>query len=190
MPEHSFNDQQKARMDSPMRRKLLPPDKILPLLTIEEEHSILDIGAGAGYFTFPLAEQTKETVYALDIDEQMLDYLRKKISKENIENIQLVQEKLESMPFNDAEINRVLACMVLHEVQPLEDALTEIYRVLTPGGRFVVVDWIPEPDDKRANRIDSGTMQRTAEKVGFGFDTLTIPSNEVYAIAFTKPSQQ
>jgi len=190
MPEHSFNNQQKARMDSPARRKLLPQDKILPLLTIEEKNTILDIGAGAGYFTFPLAKQTRETVYALDIDQQMLDYIAKKISEEDIKNISLVQEKLESMPFNDQEIHRVLACMVLHEVKPLEDALKEIYRVLTPGGRFVVVDWIPEPNDRRANRIDSGTMQRAAEHVGFDFDALTIPSNEVYAIAFTKPSQQ
>lgn len=190
MPEHSFNDQQKARMDSPARRKLLPQDKILPLLTIEDKNTILDIGAGAGYFTFPLAEQTEGCVYALDIDQKMLDYIAKKASEENIKNVTLLRAKLESMPFNDQEIHHVLACMVLHEVKPLENALKEIYRVLKPGGRFVVVDWIPEPNDRRANRIDSGTMQRVSEQVGFDFDTVTIPSDKVYAIAFTKPSQQ
>src|SRR5699024_6920923 len=143
-----------------------------------------------GYFTFPLAEQTEGCVYALDIDQLMLDYIAKRISEEDIKNVTLVREKLESMPFNDQEIHRVLACMVLHEVKPLENALKEIYRVLTTSRRFLVIDWIPEPNDRRQKRIDSGTMQRAAEQVGFDFDTLTIPSNEVYAIEFTKPSQQ
>lgn len=189
MSDHQFDDAQKARMDNPDRRKLLPQDHILSLLNIRDDDTVLDVGAGAGYFTFPLTERTNKTVYALDIEQNMLDYIRKQAKENKTQNLTLLQEQIEQIPLEDNHVDRVLASMVLHEVQSLSNALQEIYRVLKAGGRFVVIDWIPEPGETKANRIDSGDMQRTAENAGFTIDALTTPSEQVYAITFIKPEQ-
>lgn len=187
MPEHTFDKKRMARMDNPERRHLLPQETILPLLDIRKNDTILDVGAGAGYFTFPLATQTTNTVYALDMDKTMLDYMQKQIKHRGTKNITLFQNQIDNMPFKSDSVQRILASMVLHDVQPLHDSLAEIYRVLEPGGRFVVIDWIPEPHDQRTNRIHADAMQQTAEQVGFKCDSLTSPSEKVYALAFDKP---
>lgn len=186
MPEHKFDKKRMARMDNPERRKLLPQKIIIPLLDIRKNDSILDVGAGAGYFTFPLAELTTNTVYALDIETAMLDYIQKQIDSRGTENITLLQEPIEKMPLPNSSVQRILASMVLHEVKPLNKALEEIYRVLKPGGRFVVIDWIPAPNDQRTNRISPNDMRESAERAGFKYQSLLTPSEEVYALVFDK----
>lgn len=186
MPEKGFDNKQKARMDNPERRKLLPQNKILSLLNVQENDTILDIGAGAGYFTFPLSTKTNSTVYALDMEEDMLDYIQKQIDEQDVKNITTLHNYLDAISLEDSSTDIALASMVLHEVKSIEIALTEIFRVLKVGGRFVAIDWIPEPNDQRKNRIDSGDMKRAAENVGFTFDLLTTPSEKVYALAFDK----
>lgn len=190
MSENRFDDIQRTRMENPERRKLLPQDHILSLLNIDKSDVILDIGAGVGYFTFPLAQRTNNTVYALDIEQHMLDDIQKHANEHTIQNLTLLQEPIEQIPLEAHTIDCALASMVLHEVETLRPALTKIYNIIKPGGRFVVVDWIPEPNDPRANRIDSGFMQRTAERVGFALDVITTPSEKVYAIAFDKPGKK
>lgn len=186
MPEHTFDEKRMARMDNPERRQLLPQATILPLLNIQKNDIVLDVGAGAGYFTFPLAAQTTHTVYALDIEKAMLDYIQKQIDQHGTQNITLLQNKIGNMPLKNNSVQRILASMVLHEVRPLAHALKEIYRVLAPGGRFVVIDWIPEPQEKRTNRIPAHTMQQAAERIGFKYESLSSPSEKVYALAFDK----
>lgn len=186
MPERTFDQRRMARLDSPERRKLLPRENILPLLDVETHHSILDVGAGAGYFTFPLAQQTTHTVYALDIEQDMLSYIKKQMDIQEIENIKLIHGKIENMPLEDNHVHRIIASMVLHEVRPLLKALEEIYRVLHPGGRFVCIDWMTDKNDPRPNRIHSSAMKKAAEKVGFQHCSLTFPSQSVYALTFKK----
>ena len=174
-------------MDNPERRKLLPQESIIPLLDIKQNDKILDVGAGAGYFTFPLAEQTSNTVYALDIEKEMLDYIQKLINHQGTKNITLLLEPIEIIPLENASVQCILASMVLHEVQPLDEALKALYRVLEPGVRFVIIDWIPEPKNVRSNRIHSDDMKRISEQAGFKSHSISTPSEEVYALVFTKP---
>lgn len=189
MPEHTFDEKRTARLDNPERRKLLPHDHILPLLDVHKHDLVLDVGAGAGYFTFPLAKQTTNTVYALDMERAMLDYIKKKSDEHGRKNIQLMQERLENTPLQTGSVQRILASMVLHEVTPLDQALEEIYRVLAPGGRFVLIDWVPEPRDQRPNRIHANDMRKVAEHVGFSLRKQSTPSEAVYALTFEKPGK-
>lgn len=54
---------------------------------------VADIGAGSGYFTLRLARAVSPTgtVVALDVDEGMLDYLRQRLAKENLQNVKVVK---------------------------------------------------------------------------------------------------
>lgn len=66
---------------------MLPPEKLLSLLPIKNNHVILDLGAGTGYFAIPAAQMTRETVFALDIEPELLTDLKIKMEEQNISNI-------------------------------------------------------------------------------------------------------
>ncbi|WJH32787.1 hypothetical protein N6H14_21250 [Paenibacillus sp. CC-CFT747] len=62
MDQHRFNPDNKDALESAVRKKLMPPDKLLGLLPIQKNHQILDLGAGTGYFSIPAAHMTNGLV--------------------------------------------------------------------------------------------------------------------------------
>ena len=76
-----------AFLESKQRERILPPEVLIDEMPIHENHTLLDIGAGSGFFTIPMAKKTKETVYALDFDSRMLNVISEKAIKEDLQNI-------------------------------------------------------------------------------------------------------
>lgn len=187
MPKKKFDERQRLGKDDPERRNLLPQAYILSLLNIHGNDTILDVGSEAGYFTLPLARRTTNTVFTVAIERETLECIQKQSYENDIQNITPLQDSITQLSLETNSIDRSLISMALHKVETLKEAFDEMYRVLKPGGRLVVIDWIPEPSDLRANRIDSGDMQRAAERADFSLDVITIPSDKVYAIALNKP---
>jgi ubiquinone biosynthesis O-methyltransferase len=97
---------------------------------------LLDVGCGDGAMAFELARQGA-TVTALDADPSMIAAARLRAENEAT-RIQLVEGTAESLPFDDATFDVVVAVTVLCFVQDAERAVTEIARVLKPDGRLVV----------------------------------------------------
>src|SRR5699024_540048 len=115
-----FNPKHLHKLDTPEREKLLPKEEILDVLNIKSTDTILDLGSGTGYFTIPLASKTNGIVYGLDIEKEMLQYLKGRYTKKNITNIELVEGKIENIPLQDQIVDKILASMVLHEIEPLK----------------------------------------------------------------------
>lgn len=97
---------------------------------------LLDVGCGDGAMAFELARQGA-TVTALDADPSMMAAARLRAENENT-RIQLVEGSAESLPFDDATFDVVVAVTVLCFVPDAEHAVMEIARVLKPEGRLVV----------------------------------------------------
>ena len=90
--------------------------------------SVLDLGSGTGASYTDLINYY---VTALDPDEQML-------SLNNFEK--KVVGKGEELPFKENSFDNVLCCFVWRNVSDTEKALSEVYRVLKPGGKFILLD--------------------------------------------------
>ena len=90
--------------------------------------SVLDLGSGTGA---SYADLINFDVTALDPDEQML-------SLNNFEK--KVVGKGEELPFKENSFDNVLCCFVWRNVSDTEKALSEVYRVLKPGGKFILLD--------------------------------------------------
>ena len=90
--------------------------------------SVLDLGSGTGA---SYTDLIKFDVTALDPDEQMLSLntFEKK-----------VVGKGEELPFKENSFDNVLCCFVWRNVSDTEKALSEVYRVLKPGGKFILLD--------------------------------------------------
>lgn len=128
-------------LDMPERKEALPPEKILQLLQVQENDDLLDLGAGTGFFSIPASKITKGMVYALDIEQEMLNELQLRIEQEAIYNIRLIEGSIEDIPLSDGSIDGVIASLVLHYVHPVSKALAEVQRVLKPGGSLLCFEW-------------------------------------------------
>ena len=90
--------------------------------------SVLDLGSGTGA---SYSDLINFDVTALDPDEQMLSL--NKFEKK-------VVGKGEELPFNENSFDNVLCCFVWRNVDDTEKTLSEVYRVLKPGGKFILLD--------------------------------------------------
>lgn len=179
-----------AVLDNAKRRQTLPPETILEMLPIEAGTSIMDVGAGTGYLTIPAAKQTEAAVYALDLDERMLQLIDTKAKAENLSNIQLIKGNITDIPLPDDSVDMTLASIILHEVSPLPQAIAEITRVLKTGGRFLCLEFEKEEGSAEGApmhiRIPSDEMEKVLIEAGFQIEQKLFPSSSIYIITGIK----
>src|SRR5512143_3416770 len=86
--ERTFDPSRADRLDDPERLRWLPPGKIVDELEVRAGENVADIGAGTGYFAFPLAEAVAPGwVFAVDLQTEMLGRLRARLGASAAENI-------------------------------------------------------------------------------------------------------
>ncbi len=139
---HKFDASRAGLLDSEERRKFLPPEDILRKIGVREDTIFADIGCGTGYFTIPAAEMAERgNVFAIDMQEEMLEMLKEKISGK--ENITIVSSTEDKIPLPDESVDIAFMANVLHEIDG-DGTLREAHRILRHGGILVVVDWKKE----------------------------------------------
>lgn len=110
---------------------------------VGKEALLLDVGAGAGRISIPIAMSGVQTI-AFDIESQMLNELSRQASALNL-NIQTVQGDTTKLPFADASVDAVFTSNLLHLVSDWKRALAEMKRVLKKGGVLIQGrDWISQ----------------------------------------------
>jgi len=116
-------------------------DTIVEIAGILKSKKVLDIGTGTGKVLTALKKQCPETdYYGVDICQSMLD----KIDVSCGFNLS-IREMENLHGFQDNDFDLVTARMVFHHARNLEKAMNEIYRVLKPGGKFILCEGNP-PD--------------------------------------------
>src|SRR5574341_576231 len=91
-PSKLFSPSKIPLLEDPERDTWQKPEEILNALEIEKGQVVADIGAGSGYLTVKISERVGETgtVYAVDVQQEMMDYLRKRIDDKGFKNIILI----------------------------------------------------------------------------------------------------
>jgi 2-polyprenyl-3-methyl-5-hydroxy-6-metoxy-1,4-benzoquinol methylase len=113
-------------------------DDILKHLGATSESSILDAGCGYCYHTVRLARSGAK-ISAVDFSEAALAAARKTVDDAGIaDRVTLQQEDLTSLRFSDSTFNFVVSWGVLMHIPQMEAALSELVRVLKPGGTLVL----------------------------------------------------
>lgn len=113
-------------------------NKVLALLGDVKNKKILDVGAGTGRLAIPLARRGA-AVTACDISKEMLARLKNKI-KTKIKNLEIVEGDAEVLPFADQTFDIVVAAFLLVHIKDPRRVFDEVYRVLRPGGLFLVTN--------------------------------------------------
>ena len=144
---HVFNPSLLHRLDDPKRQEYQNPQSLIEKMHPVANTSLLDFGAGAGYFTFPIAKAFPENnpVHVVDIQKEMLDHLIKRAKEQEL-SARMEPHLLEAFPLSISDGSVGLAWMVnvFHEIDDRKTSLSEIFRVLAPGGSLFIADWKPE----------------------------------------------
>ncbi len=119
---------------------------------------VLDVATGTGFTALAFAEIAKEVV-GLDVSEGMLEQARKQASARGVPNVTFQKGAAESLPFPDASFEFVTCRVAPHHFLSIPQFCAETFRVLKPGGRFLLADTtIPDglPEiDAWQNRIEA-----------------------------------
>lgn len=115
--------------------------KVVQLVSKNNPRQILDIATGTGDLAIMMSQLNPEKIIGLDISAGMLDVGKRKIANVNLsDKIDMVVGDSENMPFNDNTFDAVTVSFGVRNFANLDKGLTEIKRVLKPGGTFVVLE--------------------------------------------------
>jgi len=103
---------------------------------------ILDIATGTADLAINALKLNPEKVIGIDISEGMLEIGKKKLKKKNLEDkIQLFLGDSENINFKDNYFDAVIVAFGVRNFENLQKGLSEIYRVLKPNSKFVVLEF-------------------------------------------------
>jgi ubiquinone/menaquinone biosynthesis C-methylase UbiE len=125
------------------------PDLALRLIRVQRGSAVADLGAGSGYFTTRLARAVGATgkVYAVDIQQGMLDLLQKAVARERLTNVIPVLGAVDDPKLPGESLDLVLMVDVYHEFADPQTMLRHIRTALKPGGRLVLLEYRAEDPD-------------------------------------------
>lgn len=170
----------------PEREAEEAPDAALDAIVIARGAIVADIGAGAGYFTWRLAERVgpEGKIYANDIQPEMLDLLRKNMATRHLTNFETVLGAVDDPKLPAARMDLVLLVDVYHEFTEPEKMLRKIRESMKPDGRLVLLEYRKEDPNvpiRPEHKMSVAEVRAEVEPEGFHFEkTLeTLPRQHI-----------
>ncbi|GAC1635934.1 MAG: hypothetical protein NVS4B2_23840 [Chloroflexota bacterium] len=117
--------------------------EVLRALALQTGENVLDVGVGPGFLAQEMAHIVGSTgsVSGIDISQSMLALARSRIlASSHAHSIDLDEADATALPFPDATFDAAVATQVYEYVADVSAALSELYRVLRPGGRALILD--------------------------------------------------
>jgi demethylmenaquinone methyltransferase/2-methoxy-6-polyprenyl-1,4-benzoquinol methylase len=115
--------------------------EVVQIVAANNPENILDIATGTGDLAISLTASAAREIIGLDISEGMLEVGRKKIAKKQLDGIiSMVVGDSEDLPFKNNTFDAITVAFGIRNFENLEKGLSEILRVLKPGGIFVILE--------------------------------------------------
>lgn len=119
------------------------PEKVVQSLALKPGDRIADLGSGGGYFTFRLSQAVGPTgkVYAVDVDQDMLEDLAERAKKDGYGNIEKVLAKYDDPSLPESGVDLIFTSNVYHHIDARAKYFADAAKYLRPGGRIAIVDF-------------------------------------------------
>jgi arsenite methyltransferase len=172
-------------------RKQSRADEILKTLNIQPGQTIADIGSGGGFFTFLFSHLVGEkgTVYAIDTNEEFLDYINNQAVENGLTNIKMVLATKDVASISHHKVDLVFVRNVYHHLQNRIHYFTEVKQLLSPSARVSIIEYSRHGSIFSFHRrcghnvpqeIIVEEMNKAGYKVSASFDFLPVQSFTIF----------
>ena len=187
---HSFDDAEAwaARFEDPARDAWQRPDDVLKTLALPPTASVADIGAATGYFSVRFSKALPQgTVYGIDVESSMVDYLKNRAEREKLPNLQVILAA-----YDDAKIPQpvdlILVVDTYHHISDRTAYFAGLYKSLKPDGRIAIIDFNVgskkgPPDNAK---IEPAQVTRELTNAGFALRASHTFLPEQYFLVFSR----
>lgn len=170
------------------------PENIVASLQLPKGIFVADIGCGVGGYTFPLARAVGQSgkVFALDVQQDILDRLHQDAERLGLRNITPVwcnAERYSGTRLRDQSVDMINCANVIFQIEDKLSFFKEIARILKPKGTLLVIEWSgsyggigPHPDDV----ISQQQLEQWCREQGFSVQRTLLAGEHHYGVLFEK----
>lgn len=174
-------------LESPQRVQRLKVAETVAALKLRPGDVVVDVGAGSGLFEQDLSRAVGPTgkVYAVEIEQGLVDAIAGKVAQMNLANVRPVLGRFTDPALPARDVDVAFIYDVLHHIEDRPTYLKTLAGYIKPGGRIALVDFIPEKGGHRnqpemvisraqADALMSGAGFRPVEEIGLFEDNYFI----------------
>ena len=168
-----------ARLETPERMQSLKVGDVLSKLGLKPGQTVADIGAGTGIFSiqFSRAVRPGGRIYAVEVDEKLVEHILSSAAEQGIGNIEGVHGEYDD-PSLPEEVDFAFIHDVLHHIEHRDVYLKKLAGYLKPAGRVAIIDFKPgqggHPGDPS---LQVSQEQTTAWMAAAGFKPMEVISD-------------
>lgn len=192
MHEKRFDPAKLDRLNNPERLQLIPPAHIWNQLGLNQPRVLVDIGAGTGFFAVPFLQFVPGgTLYACDVSEVMLDWIKDQVCPRYPGIIPILAEGT-CIPLESGIADLVYTINLHHELDAPLDMLREAHRLLRPGGRMFITDWKQEETiggPPLSERLNPSEVEAQLMEAGFSQVRTDLSLARNFLLLAEKPSK-
>ena len=181
-------------LERPERERQERTDLLIAGLNLSDDFVVADIGAGTGYFTFPVAQRVpRGKVFSVDIQPEMLARVERRKALENIANVETVLGEEDDPKLPAKEIDLAFIVDAYHEFSFPREMGERLKESLKPGGRLVLVEYRAEDRRVPIKRLHKmSELQVKQEMAAIGLDWIRTESYlpQQHVLIFQKPTAQ
>lgn len=143
-------------LERPEREEEERPDEVIAAMELEEGDVVADIGCGTGYFARRIAKVVGDTgkVYGVDIQPEMIEFLKDLCEKEGVENVIPVLSEETDPLLEKGSIDWMILADVYHEFQQPEPMLAKMHEALKDDGKICLLEYRLLGDTAKHIKID------------------------------------
>jgi len=149
------------------------PSRAIALLDLVQDAVIADIGAGSGYYSFRIAPLVpRGKVIAVDIQQEMLDFLKAESAKREVTNVQPHLGAIDDIKLPPDTLDAALMVDSYHEFSHPIEMLTSLHKALKPGGKIYLLEYRaedPRVPIKPLHKMSEAQARKEFEALGFTF---------------------
>ena len=169
------------------------PEELLDLLGMTEGDVVADIGAGGGFFSLRAAERVRRTgtVFAVDVQPEMIDGVRMMMKRFGYENIVPILGDIDDPKLPTNSVDHVLIVIAYHEFSHPVEMIRHIRNAMKRDGQMLLVEYKAETPDSRVHplhKISEAEIMKDMPALGFRRDRVIdiVPSQHIFVFKKTE----
>ena len=167
------------------------PGKAIAAIDLKPTDVIADIGAGSGYYSFRISPKVPQgKVVAVDIQPEMLDFLRERSAELKVTNVEPHLGAIDDLKLPAASLDAALMVDAYHEFSHPKEMLASLHKALKPGGRIFLLEFRgedPKVPIKALHKMTEAQARLELESAGFRFVSNLRPLPWQHFMIFQRP---